>query len=159
MGTGVETDGAGVSMVTADGGPEVPTAGTTVMEDDRVGTVLQDADRGHKETVVADDGDDSVVVLAAVIVCVTLCVILQCVVDVVWLRGAAGADFCTVTFGLRPRLPRAVRVLFPNMGLVRRELVERVCADVATGVFALLLLLAIMILACCCCDMVGNWGI
>lgn len=75
------TVGAGVTMVTVDGGPEVSTVGTTVMADERVWTVLQDVDRGHKETVDADDGDDSVVVLATVIVCVTLCVTLQFVTD------------------------------------------------------------------------------
>lgn len=70
--------GAGVTMVTA----EVSTVGSTVMEDDRVGTVLQDVDRGHKQTADADDGNDSVVVLAAVIVRVTPCVTSQFVTDV-----------------------------------------------------------------------------
>lgn len=65
---------AGVTMVTADEGPEVSTVGTTVEEDENVGTVVQDVDGGQWETVDVDDDDDSVIVLAAVIVCVTLCV-------------------------------------------------------------------------------------
>lgn len=72
-GTGVETDAvaivvAGVTMVTVDWGPEVSTVGATVVVDESI--VVQDVDRGQWDTV--DDADDSVVVLAAVIVCVTL---------------------------------------------------------------------------------------
>lgn len=72
-GTGVETDDvatvvAGVTIVTVDGGPEVSTVGATVVEDERIGTVVQDVDRGQWDTVDRDDSDDSVIVLAAVIV-------------------------------------------------------------------------------------------
>lgn len=72
-GTGVETDDvatvvAGITMLTVDGGPEVSTVGATVVEDERIGTVVQDVDRGQCDTVDRDDGDDSVIVLAAVIV-------------------------------------------------------------------------------------------
>ncbi len=72
-GTGVETDDvatvvAGVTMVTVDGGPEVSTVGATVMEDERIGTVVQDVARGQWDTVDRDGGDESVIVLAAVIV-------------------------------------------------------------------------------------------
>lgn len=61
--TGVETDAVatGVTMVTADGCPEVST-----VEDERIGTEVQDVD-----TVDADDVNDSVV-LAVVTVCETL---------------------------------------------------------------------------------------
>lgn len=72
--TGVETDAvatvvAGVTMETAGGGPEVSTVGVTVAGDERVGTVVQDVDRGHWETV---DGDGSVVLFTAVTVWVPL---------------------------------------------------------------------------------------
>lgn len=72
-GTGVETDDvatvvAGVTMVTVDEGPEVSTVGATVMEDERIGTVVQDVARGQWDTVDRDGGDESVIVLAAVIV-------------------------------------------------------------------------------------------
>ena len=59
-------------VVTVDGGPEVSTVGATVVEDERNGTVVQEVDRGHWDT---DDGDGSVMELAAVIVCVTLFVV------------------------------------------------------------------------------------
>lgn len=72
-GTGVETDDvvsvvAGVTMVTADGGPEASTVGATVVEDERIGTVVQDDVREQWDTVDRGDCDDSVVVLAAVTV-------------------------------------------------------------------------------------------
>lgn len=66
-------------MVIVDGGPEVSTAGATVVEDERIGTV-QGVDRGQWDTVDTDDGGDTVVVLAAVIFCVTP-VTLQFVTD------------------------------------------------------------------------------
>lgn len=62
----VATVVAGVTMVTVDGGPEVSTVGATVVQDDRIGTV-QDVDRGQWDTVDADDADDSVAVLAALV--------------------------------------------------------------------------------------------
>lgn len=72
--TGEETDAvvtvvAGVTMVTVDGGPEVSTVGATVVEDERIGTAVQDVDKGECDTV---DTDDDSVVLAAVTVCETL---------------------------------------------------------------------------------------
>lgn len=59
------------------------------------------------------------------------------------------SDFCSVALGLRPRLPRAVRVLFPNIGLDKREFAEIVSAGVPRGVFALFWLLVRIILVCC----------
>lgn len=84
-GRGVDTDVvatvvAGVTMVTVDGGPEVSTVGATVVEDERIGTVVQDVDRGQWETVDKVDVEDSVIVLAAVMVCAAL-VTLQFVTD------------------------------------------------------------------------------
>lgn len=71
---------AGVTMVTDNGDPEVSTVGATVVEVDTFGTVVQDIDRGQRDAVDTDDGSDSVVVLAAVILCMTL-VALQFVTD------------------------------------------------------------------------------
>lgn len=51
---------------------DTSTVGATVVEDERIGTVLQDVDRGQLDTVETDDGDDSVMVLAAEVACVTL---------------------------------------------------------------------------------------
>lgn len=63
---------AGVTMVEVDGGLDTSTMGATVVEDERIGTVLQYVDRGQLDTVETDDGDDSVMVLAAVVACATL---------------------------------------------------------------------------------------
>lgn len=63
---------AGVPMLTVDEDPEVSTVGATVVEDERIGTIVQDVDRGQWDTVDIADGDDSVIVLVAVIVCVAL---------------------------------------------------------------------------------------
>lgn len=63
---------ADVTIVAVDGGPEVSTVGATVVEDERIETVLQHVDRGQWDTVETDDGVDSVMVLAAVIACATL---------------------------------------------------------------------------------------
>lgn len=65
----VATVVAGVATVTDDGGPEVSTVGTAEVEDENVEIGVQHAD---KETVAAGDGDDPVLVLAAV-VSVALC--------------------------------------------------------------------------------------
>lgn len=83
----VETDAvavvvAGVTMVTDNGDPEVSTAGATVVEVDRFETVVQDTDRGQWDAVDTDDGSDSVVVLAAVILCLSVTLVtLQFVTD------------------------------------------------------------------------------
>lgn len=87
-------------------------------------------------------------------VCVTPCATLQCITDAAAPVGTTDAKLFSVAFGLRPRLPRAVRVLFPNMGLVRSEFVDRVCVG-AARVFALLLLVIMILVWCCCCAMVG----
>lgn len=44
-----ETDAvsAGVTIVRVDGGPEVSTVGATVVEDDKVGTIVQESDMGQ----------------------------------------------------------------------------------------------------------------
>lgn len=60
---------ADVTIVAVDGGPEVSTVGATVVEDERIETVLQHVDRGQWDTAETDDG---VMVLAAVIACATL---------------------------------------------------------------------------------------
>lgn len=71
---------AGVTMVTVDEDPEVSTVGATVVEDETTGTIVQDVDRGQWDTEDTADGDDSGIMLAAVIVCVAL-VTLQFVTD------------------------------------------------------------------------------
>lgn len=63
---------AGVTMVTDNGDPEVSTVGATVVEVDRFGTVVQDTDRGQWDVVGTDDGSDSVVVLTAVVLCLSV---------------------------------------------------------------------------------------
>lgn len=80
-----------VTVVTADGGPEVFVVGVKVVEDERVGTVVQD-DSGQGVAVVIDDVDsDSVVVLAAGdVTLVTLQFVT--VTAPVWLTGVA-VDF------------------------------------------------------------------
>lgn len=76
-GTGVETAAvatvvAGVTIVTADEGPEVSTVGALVVGDERIGTVVQDVDRAQWDNVDTDGADDSAAELAAVTVSVTL---------------------------------------------------------------------------------------
>lgn len=149
---------AGVTMVTDVGGPELSTVGATTKEVERVEAGPHDVVSGLLETM-GTGAVGFVATWAGVIIrdpLVTLQFVSGTAPPSVRLTGAV-ADFWRATLGLRPRLPRAVRVLFPNMGLVNRELAERFCGGVATGVFELLLLLVIMILVgCCCCDTLGN---
>lgn len=149
---------AGVTMVTGVGGPELSTVGAMAKAGVRVEAGLHDVVSGQLETM-GTGGVGFVVTWPGATIRAAL-VTLQFVSGTAPLSArltGAAADFWRVTLGLRPRLPRAVRVLFPNMGLVNRELAERFCGGVATGVFELLLLLVIMILVgCCCCDTLGN---
>lgn len=77
----VDTVVAGVTMVIVDVDPEVSTVPATVVEDDRFGTVVQDIDMGQWDAIDKDNGDESVLGLAAVTICVTL-VAVQFVIDI-----------------------------------------------------------------------------
>lgn len=63
---------AGVTTVEVDGGLDTSTVGATVVQEERIGTVLQDVDKEQLDTVQTDDRDDSVMVAAACTTLVTL---------------------------------------------------------------------------------------
>ena len=56
----------GVTMETAGASPEVSIVGATVVKDDSVLAAEEDVDRGQREAVDREDGDDTIAALAAV---------------------------------------------------------------------------------------------
>lgn len=146
---------AGVMLETDSGHPEVEDC-------DSVGaTGEEDADRGQLETRVRVDDDDNGAAEAAGSGRRPLSTSQFVTGTAPPTGGVTGvvADFCRAALGLRPRRPRAVRVLLPKIGLVSRELAKTLGVVMGTGGCALLLLLVIMILVCCCWETAGNWGI